>query len=564
MIDIRELEYKSLQYRQKKNQDQAEINVPLSIIETSDEQHPAPVEKIIDLVGTRPWIEFVANVRKKKIKYKRCGIDFKPTGMWTSECSLCKTNWFSAKDVSIKKLARNPMMNTHQLGQMYQDHGSKISIHQQCAWYAAGKDMVQGDDLEIYFDVHHSVKRLHRYKLTAIQECIKLHKKRKCNFCGNYGATSECGNGKCRGKAGWYHLPCGLRNGTVQTRESTFCIKHGQAKKKKLPALQRKPRKRKQLLSSQGSNPSSQASDYQSEERQQDSFMYHRLNKRLEPIVENPQLEIEDGNDEENPETDLSYEEPGELEEIVMKFEEEQKKHTAEADANENIPVPTIMDTVSLAEAGDHVNDLSNSDADSNADLNTDSNVDLSVELNGESPLSFRIQTIVKPENLENKSDILGDADENSNTTTEKTKLKLKIDSMSLLLKSQEKQNELLEIEKEELQKKIETQETNHAKLLVQYKKTREENKLLKDKNEAQETNYAKLLSQHEKTVEENKSLQYKNDDLLENNRKLFDFIQNTFKNRGKEEEEFNQMVRQENCGDVNVEFQSKKRKIND
>ena len=31
MIDIRELEYKSLQYRQKKNQDQAEINVPLRL-----------------------------------------------------------------------------------------------------------------------------------------------------------------------------------------------------------------------------------------------------------------------------------------------------------------------------------------------------------------------------------------------------------------------------------------------------------------------------------------------------------------------------------------------------
>ena len=43
--------------------------------------------------------------------------------------------------------------------------------------------------------------------------------------------------------------------------------------------------------------------------------MFRRLNKRLEPIVENPQIEIENGNDEENdPETDLSYEEPGELE----------------------------------------------------------------------------------------------------------------------------------------------------------------------------------------------------------------------------------------------------------
>ena len=31
MIDLRELEYKSLQYRQKKNQDPAELNVPLRL-----------------------------------------------------------------------------------------------------------------------------------------------------------------------------------------------------------------------------------------------------------------------------------------------------------------------------------------------------------------------------------------------------------------------------------------------------------------------------------------------------------------------------------------------------
>ena len=214
------------------------------------------------------------------------------------------------------------------------------------------------------------------------------------------------------------------------------------------------------------------------------------------------------------------------------------------------------MDTVSLAEAGDQMIDLSTSDADSNADLNVDLNVD--------SPLSFQIQTIVKPENLENKTDILGDADdENSNTVSEQ-KLNLKVEYLSHLLTSHEKQIKLLKIEKEELQKKIVAQETNHAKLFAQHEKSVEENKLFKNKNEAQETNYAKLLAQHEKTVGENKSLQAKNDELLECNRKLSDFVKNTFKNRGKEEEEFNQMMRLENCGDVNVEFQSKKRKIND
>ena len=60
----------------------------------------------------------------------------------------------------------------------HQDHGSKISIHQQCAWYAAGRDMVQGDDWDIFFDAPYSVKRLNGYLLTAIQECIKSHQKR--------------------------------------------------------------------------------------------------------------------------------------------------------------------------------------------------------------------------------------------------------------------------------------------------------------------------------------------------------------------------------------------------
>merc|ERR1712058_21683 len=144
-----------------------------------------------------------------------------------------------------------------------------------------------------------------------------------------------------------------------------------QAKKEKLPALRQRPRARKQLLSSQGSNPSSQASDYQSEERQQDSFIFHRLNRRLEPIIENPQIVFENELD-----TDESCEEPGELEETVMKCEEGQ--HELSGEANDDIPGPTIMDIVSLAEAGDQ-----NEDA--------------------EEPLSFR--TLVKPENIENENE---------------------------------------------------------------------------------------------------------------------------------------------------------------
>ena len=72
-------------------------------------------------------------------------------------------------------------------------------------------------------------------------------------------------------------------------------------------------------------------------------------------------------------------------------------------------------------------------------DRNVDSNVDLNVDSNVESPLSFRIQTIVKPENLENKTDILGDDndDENSNTVnTEKTVLNLKVESLRIATRS--------------------------------------------------------------------------------------------------------------------------------
>merc|ERR1712098_887729 len=138
-----------------------------------------------------------------------------------------------------------------------------------------------------------------------------------------------------------------------------------------------------------------------------------------------------------------------------------------------------------------------------------------------EEPLSFR--TLVKPENIENenekKTDIHG-VEDNSKTATEE-KLNLKIESLNHLLKSKEKQNELLILEKKELEKKI----------------------------EAQGTNYAKLLDQYEKTVEENKMYKDKVDDLLQ----------------------FNQMMRSNAAGDVDVndeheinsEVQSKKRKIN-
>ena len=130
---------------------------------------------------------------------------------WSLPCQLCLSKSFGANPDG-RKLARKPFSDTAGvLGQMYVDRDSATAAHNECMWYAAGQDMIQFEDEELEVDDH-----INRFKISSIQQCIDKHRNRKCAFCNVKGACTECANPRCRGKKGWYHLPCGFKNGTVQ------------------------------------------------------------------------------------------------------------------------------------------------------------------------------------------------------------------------------------------------------------------------------------------------------------------------------------------------------------
>ena len=136
---------------------------------------------------------------------------------WSLPCHLCFSKSYRANEK--RKLARRPFSDTAGvLGPMYADRDSAVAAHNECLWYAAGQDLIQYEDEDLEGE-----ENLNRFKISAIQKCINEHKPRKCYFCNMKGACCECASPRCRGKKGWYHLPCGLRNGTVQLNGKTFC-----------------------------------------------------------------------------------------------------------------------------------------------------------------------------------------------------------------------------------------------------------------------------------------------------------------------------------------------------
>ena len=137
---------------------------------------------------------------------------------WSVPCQLCQAKSFAANHDG-RKLAKNPFSDTASvLGQMYVDRDSATAAHHACLWYAAGQDMIQYEDEDLEGEEH-----INRFKISSIQQCVTKHKSRKCAFCNLKGACTECANSRCRGRNGWYHLPCGLKNGTVQVNDKSFC-----------------------------------------------------------------------------------------------------------------------------------------------------------------------------------------------------------------------------------------------------------------------------------------------------------------------------------------------------
>ena len=154
-----------------------------------------------------------------------------PILKWSEVCNLCHSNSFNAgRDL---KLYRRPFSNTAGiLGNMFKKND--LVAHSECLWYAAGEKLVQKDEGELL-----DAENFNGFSVSAIKDCIETHRKRRCAFCREYGACSECANKRCRGSKGWYHLPCGLRNDTVQTDIKTFCSEsHAKVELQKLKQAQ--------------------------------------------------------------------------------------------------------------------------------------------------------------------------------------------------------------------------------------------------------------------------------------------------------------------------------------
>ena len=160
---------------------------------------------------------------------------------WSLPCQLCFSKSFGANHDG-RKLARKPFSDTAGvLGQMYVDRDSATAAHNACMWYAAGQDMIQYEDKDLEEEDH-----INRFKISSIQQCVKKHKSRKCAFCNMKGACTECANPRCRGRKGWYHLPCGFKNGTVQINDKSFCGEKHALKERR--SLEVSAEKRKKLV----------------------------------------------------------------------------------------------------------------------------------------------------------------------------------------------------------------------------------------------------------------------------------------------------------------------------
>ena len=117
---------------------------------------------------------------------------------------------------------------------MTRNEKARISAHYNCLFFTPGGDMIQD------FQRTTPEESLEGFAISAIEACISNHEKIKCCFCQKPGAVSTCANKKCK-KTGWYHFPCGLKNGSVQEDVKTFCYKC--ANKKNIDAKDRGRRK---------------------------------------------------------------------------------------------------------------------------------------------------------------------------------------------------------------------------------------------------------------------------------------------------------------------------------
>jgi len=165
---------------------------------------------------------FCKSKRELGVKNDDCELKFtrhkrlsKPaTAKWSGDpCIFCKTKIsstrsYSRRTHSLVSSQRQESININEVGYMTRNEKAGISAHYNCLFFTPGDDMIQDPKRE-------PEQSLEEFDIGAIRACVSNHKKRKCCFCHKPGAVSTCANKKCK-KTGWYHFPCGLKNGSVQ------------------------------------------------------------------------------------------------------------------------------------------------------------------------------------------------------------------------------------------------------------------------------------------------------------------------------------------------------------
>ena len=161
---------------------------------------------------------FVMKCLKRRTTPAKCS--------WSAACCLCGRKDVHPTRLNIKRKSsyisdpqdEGPPVSSNKLGRMSSMvwNSETVTAHYYCLFYAADKDMIQspyGDNIDT---------QLEGFPIEVVLDQVEKSEKDSCVFCRGSGACSQCANLRCISH-GWYHFPCGLKNGCVQKDGKSWC-----------------------------------------------------------------------------------------------------------------------------------------------------------------------------------------------------------------------------------------------------------------------------------------------------------------------------------------------------
>merc|ERR1712130_234780 len=158
---------------------------------------------------------------------------------WSVACCLCGRNDVHPTRLDIKRKSsyisdpQDRPVSGNQLGRMSTMvwNSETVAAHYYCLFYAADKDMIQSPH------GWHIDTQLEGFPIEVVLDQVEKGEKDSCVFCKLFGACSQCANLRCISN-GWYHFPCGLKNGSIQKDGKTWCgrCSGGQTNCQQVPA----------------------------------------------------------------------------------------------------------------------------------------------------------------------------------------------------------------------------------------------------------------------------------------------------------------------------------------